>query len=137
VTVLPMKQTAPGAWTATWHAPTMGLYRLAQGKLKAVVGVGPSSPKEFEETIASGAKLAPLIAKHRGGTLPLEAGVPDIRLIRAGAAAAGRGWIGITPRHAYVTTDLRVEPMLPAWALLLLAALLALGAWLIEGRRTR
>ncbi|WP_127902606.1 hypothetical protein [Solirhodobacter olei] len=135
VTVLPMKETSPGAWTVTWHAPDMGLYKLAQGKLKAVVGVGPSAPKEFEQTIASGAKLAPLVDRHRGGVIPVEDGIPDIRLVRAGAAAAGRGWIGITPRHAYVTTDVRVEPMLPAWALLLLAGLLAIAAWLVEGRR--
>ena len=67
--------------------------------------------------------------------LRIEDGIPDVRLVRAGAAAAGRGWIGITPRNAYVTTDVRVQPLLPAWALLLLAALLALSAWLVEGRR--
>ena len=135
VTTLPMAETAPGTWTVTWHAPVMGLYRLAQDDLKAVVGIGPSSPKEFEETIATGDKLAPAIAAHRGGVLRIEDGIPDVRLVRAGAAAAGRGWIGITPRNAYVTTDVRVQPLLPAWALLLLAALLALSAWLVEGRR--
>lgn len=135
-TVLPMKESSPGAWTVTWHAPTMGLYKLAQGDLKAVVGVGPASPKEFEETIASGERLAPLVNAHRGGVLRLEDGVPDIREVRPDAVAAGRGWIGITPRDAYVTTDVRVDPMLPAWVLLLLAALLAVGAWAIEGRRT-
>ncbi len=132
---LPMTETAPGSWTATWHAPAMGVYKLAQGDLKAVVGVGPASPKEFEETIASGAKLAPLVDAHRGGVLRLEEGVPEIRQVRPGAAAAGRGWIGITPRNAYVTTDVRVDPLLPSWLMLLIAALLAIGAWLIEGRR--
>ena len=41
--------------------------------------------------------------------------------------AAGRGWIGITPRNAYVTQDVRIAPLLPAWALLLLASALAVG----------
>ncbi|MBI1220310.1 MAG: hypothetical protein GC186_17385 [Rhodobacteraceae bacterium] len=135
VTTLPMTETSPGTWTVTWHAPVMGLYRLAQDDLKAVVGIGPASPKEFEETIATGDKLAPAVDAHRGGVLRIEDGIPDVRLVRAGAAAAGRGWIGITPRNAYVTTDVRVQPLLPAWALLLLAAVLALSAWLVEGRR--
>lgn len=135
VTTLPMAETTPGTWIATWHAPVMGLYRLAQDDLKAVVGIGPASPKEFEETIATGDKVAPAVAAHRGGVLRIEDGIPDVRLVRAGAAAAGRGWIGITPRNAYVTTDVRVQPLLPSWALLLLAALLALSAWLVEGRR--
>ena len=132
---LPMKEVSPGRYIAKWHAPTIGLYRLAQGKLRAVVGVGPSAPKEFEETIATTSKLAPLVAAHRGGTRRLENGVPEIRQVRAGAQAAGRGWIGITPRNAYVSTDVRVAPLLPGWAVLLIAALLALAAWLIEGRR--
>ena len=36
------------------------------------------------------------------------------------------------------TDDLRIEnirPLLPAWAFLLLASLLIIGAWLREGRR--
>lgn len=135
VTTLPMAETIPGTWIATWHAPVMGLYRLAQDDLKAVVGIGPSSPKEFEETIATGDKVAPAVAAHRGGILRIEDSIPDVRLVRAGAAAAGRGWIGITPRNAYVITDVQVQPLLPAWALLMLAALLALSAWLVEGRR--
>jgi hypothetical protein len=51
--------------------------------------------------------------------------------------AAGRGWIGITPREAYLTTDVTVTPLVRAWLFLMLAALLTIGAWLIEGRRTR
>ena len=43
----------------------------------------------------------------------------------------------ITPREAYVTTDVTVTPILPAWLFLVLAALLAVGAWLWEGRRGR
>ena len=62
-------------------------------------------------------------------------GVPDIRQVRAGRAASGRGWIGVTPREAYVTADIRVSPLLPAWTMLLLASMFAVGAWLWEGRR--
>ena len=135
VVVLPMTETAPGTYSATWHAPDIGLYRLAEGDLKAVVGVGPAAPKEFEETVATPDKMAAAVAVHRGGVLRLENGVPDLRLVRAGAAAAGRGWIGITPRGAYVTQDVRVSPLMPAWALLLLAALMMVGAWVYEGRK--
>lgn len=112
----------------------MGVYRLAQGEQKAVIAVGPSAPREFEETIASGDKLAPVIAPTNGGTLRLEHGAPDIRSVREGRVAAGRGWIGITPRGAHVTQDVRVAALLPGWLYLLLAAGLALGAWLREGR---
>ncbi len=132
---LPMKETAPGRYVAQWQAPTIGLYRLRQGRLHAVVGVGPAAPREFEETIATADKLAPLLARHRGGAVRIEDAIPEVRQVRVGAPAAGRGWVGVTPRDAYVVENLKVVPLLPAWAMLLLVALASLVAWLREGRR--
>ncbi|MBA4324678.1 MAG: hypothetical protein C0426_06420, partial [Rhodobacter sp.] len=99
------------------------------------IAVGPATPREFVETIASGADLAPLAEATRGGVTRLEPGTPDIRAVAEGRLAVGRGWIGITPREAYLTTEVNVAPFLPAWAWLLLAAGLAVIAWLVEGRR--
>jgi hypothetical protein len=134
-TVLAMPETAPGRQVLDWQAPDMGLYRLAQGDLSAVIAVGPQAPKEFEQTIATGDVLAPVVAALRGGILTLEDGLPDLRSVAEGRVAAGRGWIGITPRNAYVTQDVRIAPLLPAWLLLLIASALAVAAWLREGRR--
>ena len=134
-TELVMPEVAPGRYSAQYEAPEMGLYKLTQGTLSTVMALGPSAPREFEETIASGDKLEPFVTPMRGGILRLEDGAPDIRSVGEGRVAAGRGWIGITPRGAYLTQDIRVAPVLPGWAWLLLAAGLALGAWLIEGRR--
>ena len=55
----------------------------------------------------------------------------------SGAREAGRGWIGIVPRGAYVTGDVRVTALLPAWLWLILAALTAVAARTVEGRRGR
>jgi uncharacterized membrane protein len=137
VTTLPLAETAPGRFAADWQAPDIGLYRLAEGDAERVIALGPSAPREFEETVATDARIKPLVTPTRGGTLRLEDGVPDVRQVSAGRAAAGRGWIGITPRGAYVTADITVQPLLPAWLMLLIAALLAIGAWLWEGRRER
>ena len=67
----------------------------------------------------------------------LQDGVPSLRMVREGRPAAGRGWIGLTPRAAHVTQDLKVSPLLPSWLMLLLVALLSLAAWLREGRGFR
>ncbi len=135
VVVLPMPEVSPGRYELVWQAPMMGLYRLEQGELTRVVAVGPSAPREFVETIATGAVLEPVVTPTNGGILRLEEGVPDIRAVREGRPAAGRAWVGITPRGAYVTQDLTIAPLLPGWVWLLLAAGLAIAAWLIEGRR--
>ena len=135
VTKLELPETLPGRYAADWLAPDIGLYRLRDGEMATVIALGPTAPREFEQTIASGDVLAAPVEATGGGILRLEDGVPDIRRVGAGRVAAGRGWIGITPRGAYVTADLRINPMLPAWLMLLAAALLAIGAWLREGRR--
>jgi len=134
-TTLPMVEQGPGRYVASYDAPDIGLYRLKDGDQDRVIALGPSAPKEFEETIATQDRLAPLVTPTRGGFLRLENGVPALRQVREGRPAAGRGWIGITPRNAYQTLDLRVAPLLPAWAFLLIAALFSLAAWLREGRR--
>lgn len=134
---LPLPQVGPGRFEAEVPAPLVGLYRLTQGDLETVVAVGPPAPKEFERTIASGDLLSSVVAPLRGGILRIEEGLPDLRSVSAGRVAAGRGWIGITPREAYLTQDIRIAALLPAWAWLLMAAGLAVAAWLREGRMGR
>ncbi len=135
VTVVPMEEVGPGRFVAEYEGPEIGLYRLREGEKEAVIALGPAAPREFEETIATAEKLAEPVAATRGGILRIEAGIPDIRLVGEGRPAAGRGWIGLTPRDAYLTADVSIRPLLPAWLMLLLAAALSIGAWLREGRR--
>ncbi|MCT8159262.1 hypothetical protein [Pseudoruegeria sp. SHC-113] len=132
-----LEQVAPGRYEATYLGPDMGLYRLTEADLESVIALGPAAPREFEETIASAAPLAAQVAATNGGAVALSEGMPGLRNVRAGRPAAGRGWLGLTPREAYLTTDVRVAPLLPGWLFLMLAALLAVGAWLYEGRRAR
>lgn len=132
---LDLSEAAPGMWTTDYIGPEIGLYRLAEGDLQSVIGIGPSAPREFEETIADGGALAPLVGSTRGGVRNLSDGVPVVRDVRAGRPAAGRGWIGLTPRDAFETRDVRQVPLLPGWLVLLLASSLILAGWLREGRR--
>ncbi|NVK47054.1 MAG: hypothetical protein HWE33_12190 [Rhodobacteraceae bacterium] len=135
VSVVPMEETAPGRYVAEVTGGEMGLYRLSEGDQTAVMVLGPSAPREFEETIATGDKLASVIRASGGGTFALSGGVPRLRLVEEGRVAAGRGWFGITPREAYVTQSTRLSPLLPGWVWLVLLAGLSVAAWLREGRR--
>jgi len=132
---VPMAQTAPGRYQADFDGPEIGLYRLSDGTKDAVIALGPAAPREFVQTIATGDILAPVVDETRGGVVKLEEGLPGLRNVGWGRPAAGRGWVGLTPRGAYLTTDVTVHPLLPAWLSLLLAAAFMLGAWLREGRR--
>ncbi|MEP3329985.1 hypothetical protein [Sedimentitalea sp.] len=134
-TEVPLEEVSSGRFEALYDGPEIGLYHLAEGDHEAVIGLGPAAPREFEQTIATADLLEPAIAPLRGGIFRLEEGLPSIRNVREGRPAAGRGWIGLTPRGAYETRDVTQSPLLPAWLVLLLASALIVGGWLREGRR--
>ncbi|MEN8657408.1 hypothetical protein [Marivita sp.] len=131
-----LEEITPGRFEALYTGPEIGLYRLTDGDQEAVVGLGPAAPREFEQTIASGELLETAVDGTLGGVRRLEDGLPSIRAVGEGRPAAGRGWLGITPREAFETLDVTQTPMLPGWLVLLMASALILGAWLREGRRT-
>ncbi len=133
-TALELTQKSAGRFETLFDAPMIGLYRFRQGEKEAVIAVGPAAPKEFEETIATSEKLEPIVDTKRGGIFAIASGLPDVRTVQEDRPAAGRGWIGITPREAYRTTTVSVKPLAPTWLLLLLAATMMIGAWVREGR---
>ncbi|WP_026756951.1 membrane protein [Sediminimonas qiaohouensis] len=134
-TEVPLTEVQPGRFEAEYEGPQIGLYRLEEGDQDAVVGLGPAAPREFEATIATGDVLQPVIGPLRGGVMPLSDGLPRIRDVRQGRPAAGRGWIGLTPRNAYETISITRVALLPGWLVLLLASAFILAGWLREGRR--
>ncbi len=136
-TVLPLTEVSPGRFEALWTAPDVGLYRLTNGTLDSVIALGSAAPKEFEQTIATGDLLEPAVDDTRGGIVNISDGAIDLRSVREGRPAAGRGWLGIMPRGAYRTAAVSIAPIMPAWAFLLIASLLTVGAWLREGRGSR
>ncbi|MDW4498273.1 hypothetical protein R5H30_09810 [Sulfitobacter sp. D35] len=135
VTELELSEGDPGVFEGVFEGAEIGLYRLENGDESSVIGLGPAAPREFEATIATGEILEPVMAAMRGGTVRIEDGLPRIRSVRAGRPAAGRGWIGLTPRDAYETRDVRQTALLPGWLVLLLSLGLITAAWLREGRR--
>ncbi|MHA3914151.1 hypothetical protein [Halovulum sp. GXIMD14793] len=134
VEVLPLTEVAPGEWKAQFPAAENGVYRLREGDTETVTAIGPAAPKEFENPISTAAVLAPLSEATGGGIFRMSDGLPDIRRIREGRIATGRGWIGLEQREAYDVRDIRLTPLAPGWLVLLIAASLVFVAWRIEGR---
>ena len=129
-----LTEVSPGLWQGRIEDAENGVWRLANGDQNAVAVVGPSAPKEFANPVSTGDVLAPLATATRGGVRRLEDGMPDLRLVREGRVAAGRGWIGLADRDAYQLRDIRQVDLAPGWLSLLLAAGLAFAAWRVEGR---
>ena len=132
---LTLDEVRPGLYSRDWVPPAMGLYRMKEGDIERVFALGPTSPREFDNAIASDQPLRAAVEPTNGGFTRLEDGTPDVRAVRPGRPALGRGWIGITPRNAYRVADIRQEPLLPDWIWLAMAAGLVLAGWWVEGRR--
>ncbi len=131
---LSMAEVSPGKYVAEFDGLENGLYHLREGKLETVIALGPAAPRELENPISSDSVVLPFTAATRGGVLRLADGVPAIRSVRQGRVAAGRNWIGLTPRGAFVTTDIRLQPLANALILLLLVSFFAVFAWIREGK---
>lgn len=128
------ESVGPGRWQALLEGADEGLWRLGDGQAAAVAAVGPPSPAEYTNPLATETLLAGLATASGGSTAWLADGVPSIRAVREGRRMSGRSWIGLAARDAHRVTGIRLNPLLPAWLAALLVGGLLLGAWLREGR---
>ncbi len=131
---LSYEQVGPGRWQALLEGASEGLWRFSDGTLDAVAAVGPPSPAEYADPLATGDLLAPLAEATGGAVHWLGDGVPEVRLVGDGRRAHGRNWIALHGRDAYRVTGVRLTPLLPAWLAVLAVSLLLLVAWRREGR---
>jgi hypothetical protein len=133
-----LKQVSDGNWQGQFEGQENGLYRLMDGAQTAVVALGPTLPREFEQVIATDTAITQILDATGGGVINLDQNpTPSIRVTRAGRVAAGANWIGVNDRDAHVVTAVKQTPIFPAWLYLLLAASLAVLAWWYEGRRAK
>ncbi len=135
---LKLDATKPGVWESTVPANELGLWRATDGKLNALVNIGPANPREYAEVTSTTDVLAPLTAATGGDSRRLDDGsgvnVPRIVAVRAGDTYKGDDWIGLKMRDASVVRGIGVLPVFAGLlGLLLLLGSLA-GAWAREGR---
>ena len=133
--VAQFRAVGPGKWRAIYEAEEAGLFSITDGVLESSAAVGPPSPKEFENPLATFDILRPVTAVTGGAEIMLRnSGVPELRRVSGTRKTDGTGWIGLRERGAYVVRDASLTPLAPGWLALLIAAGLLLGAWRMEGR---
>ncbi len=135
---LTLDQAEPGVWRKVVDATELGLWRATDGKLTALVNVGPANPREFSEVTSTTAVMAPLTNATGGDSRRIMEGsslvVPRIVGVRSSDTFKGDDWIGLKIREASVVRGIGVLPMFAGLlGLLLLVGSLAL-TWAREGR---
>ena len=128
----------PGVWRKTVAANELGLWHATDGKLDALINVGPANPREFAEVTSTTEVLASLASATGGDARRLEgaAGVelPRVLAVRSSDTFHGDDWIGLRMRDASVVRGIGVLPVFAGLiGLLLLVGSLA-ATWLREGR---
>ncbi len=135
---LTLASKEPGVWEASVAVNELGLWRATDGKLNALVNIGPANPREFAEVTSTTKVLAPIAAATGGSSRRLDDGhgfhVPRILPVRSGDTLAGDGWIGLKMRDASVVHGIGVLPVFAGFlGLVLLFGSLA-ATWAREGR---
>jgi hypothetical protein len=135
---LKLDATQPGVWQTSVPADELGLWRATDGKLTALVNIGPANPREFAEVTSTTEVLAPLTNATGGDSRRLDdngsLAMPRIIAVRSGDTYKGDDWIGLKMRDASVVRGIGVLPLFAGLlGLLLLIGSLA-GTWAREGR---
>jgi hypothetical protein len=136
---LTLDAAEPGVWRTSVEATELGLWRATDGKLNALVNLGPANPREFAEVTSTTEVLGPLANATGGDVRRLaDAGggvaVPRLISVRSSDTFKGDDWIGLKMRDASVVRGIGVLPIFVGLlGLLLLVGSLA-ATWLREGR---
>jgi hypothetical protein len=135
---LTLQAGEPGVWRGAVDATELGLWRATDGKLTALVNVGPANPREFAEVTSTTEVLAPIAAATGGDVKRLDDGtgvrLPRLVAMRSSDTYRGDDWIGLKMRDATVVRGIGVLPVFAGLlGLLLLVGSLA-ATWMREGR---
>jgi hypothetical protein len=136
--VLKLQSTKPGEWESSVPANELGLWRATDGKLNALVNIGPANPREYAEVTSTTDVMAPLTNATGGDTRRLDDGngldVPRIIGVRSGDTYKGDDWIGLKMRNASVVRGIGVLPIFGGLLGLLLLLGSVAGTWVREAR---
>jgi hypothetical protein len=136
---LTLDQSEPGVWKAITQANELGLWRATDGKLTALINVGPANPREYSEVTSSSQVMAPLANATGGDARRLadasgNLSIPRVLGVRSSDTYKGDDWIGLKMRDASVVRGIGVLPLFAGiLGLLLLVGSLA-ATWMREGR---
>src|ERR1700758_347085 len=73
---LKLNPTGPGVWESSVAANELGLWRATDGKLNALVNIGPANPLEYAEVTSTTDVMAPIANATGGAARRLDSGHP-------------------------------------------------------------
>lgn len=134
---IPLHTTGIGLSQADAPATQQGIWMADDGTHRAFAAPAQDDPVEWSDLRATASVTAPLAGQTGGGIYWLGDDPANLHLPALRAPASGRvsgpDWMGFPQRDARLVTGRTASPLLPAWLVLALAAMLLLTAWWREG----
>jgi hypothetical protein len=115
-------------------ANEVGLYKISDGIREVRAASGSLNPLEFSDLRTTPEHMKDIVRASGGDVFWAQDGMPDLRRIRPGRNASGRGWVGFLENQSYVVTGVRQLPVLPGLVSMVLLLVLLMAAWWREGR---
>ena len=139
-TIVKLAPAEPGLSRAQVKVSELGLYRVTDGALSALVNVGPENPREFQEVVSTTEKLRPLV-EATGGTVrrigvadSSEVSLPRIVAMHSSPVYGGSDYAAIKRTEAAQVTGIGIAPLAIGFLGLLFLLASTIAAWLYEGR---
>lgn len=131
-----LAEAEPGLWRATIPGPETGLWRATDGKLTALVHVGPPNPREFTDLRSTTDILTPIAEATGGAVRRIGDGteLPRILARRDGGSRSGGDWIGLDATTASVLIGIDRVPVFAGFLGLAILLGLVSATWWREGR---
>jgi hypothetical protein len=131
----------PGLSRVRVPVSELGLYRVTDGTLSALVNVGPENPREFQEVVSTTEKLRPL-AEATGGTVRRigtgdgsDVTLPRVVAVRDSPVYGGADYVAIKRTDAADVKGVGVAPLAIGFIGLLFLFGSVVASWLLEGGR--
>ena len=140
--IVAMTPAQPGLSRGKITVDELGLYKLGDGTLSALVSVGTENPREFQEVVSTTEKLRPL-AEATGGTVRRitstgdAINIPRFVTMRDSPLYGGSDYVAFRRTGASVVTGIGVAPLAIGFIGLIVLLGGILAGWLWEGRKPR
>ncbi|MDF2115141.1 hypothetical protein PY365_06125 [Roseiarcaceae bacterium H3SJ34-1] len=141
--VVTLKGAEPGLSRAQVRVGELGLYKLTDGELTALVNVGAENPLEFREVVSTPDKLKSLVEATGGTVRRISSGsgdsisLPRFAAMRESPLYGGSNYVAIRRTGASVVTGIGVAPLAVGFLGLLALLGSVLAGWLWESRKRR
>jgi hypothetical protein len=132
-----LKADNDGIARAQIKADQIGVYQFKDDIQHRIAIIGDLNPPELKNVVTTEQSLKAVSQDSTGRIFWHEDGIPRIRYMSEARSMAGPEWLALRKTNSFSVTGLKITPVLPLWAYIVLILSLLIGGWWNEGRKRK